>query len=269
MTKGPYDGHYAGTPAENYQRFFVPSIGRPAAENLIELTRLQPGEHVLDVACGTGVVAQLAAERVGADGLVAGLDVNPGMLAVARSAVPSGVSIDWYESSAKSMPFRDAAFDVVLCQMGLQFFHDKLAGLREMRRVLCTGGRVCVTVPGPRPPMFGIMSDALARHLSPDAASFVDLVFSMHDVDQIIELMRGAGFREVVARAEPTELRLPAPRDFLWQYIYSTPLAQAVTQADTARLEALEHDICTQWQKFAAGGSLSCHVGMTTGSALK
>ena len=269
MTNQVYDRSYGGSAAENYQRFFVPSIGGPLAEDLIEVARLQPGERVLDVACGTGVVTRLAAERVGAAGSVAGLDVHPGMLAVARSETPSNMPIDWYEASVESMPLEDESFEVVLCQMGLQFVPDKLAALREMRRVLNTGGRVYVTVPGPKPAIFAVMTDALARHLSPKAASFVDLVFSMHDVDELAELMRSAGFREVDVRAKPKDLRLPAPNDFLWQYIHSTPMAEAAAHADSRKLDALERDVCTQWQEFAKDGSLFARVGMTTGRAIK
>lgn len=269
MTDQVYDRSYPGTAAENYQRFFVPSIGGPVAEDLIEVARLQPGERVLDVACGTGVVTRLAAERVGAAGSVTGLDVNPGMLAVARSETPAGASIEWHEASAESMPLPDEAFDVVLCQMGLQFIPDELAALREMRRVLKSGGRVYVTVPGPRPEMFGIMADGLSRHLDAKAASFVDLVFSMHDADELRDLMRSADFREVDVQTKPKELRLPAPRDFLWQYVHSTPMAQMAAQADRARLDALEHEVCSQWQDFVADGSLSGKVGMTTGSAVR
>ena len=269
MTDRVYDRSYGGTAAENYQRFFVPFIGAPVAEDLIEVARLQPGERVLDVACGTGVVTRLAAERVGAASLVTGLDVNASMLAVARTETPSNISIDWYEASVESMPLEDEAFDVVLCQMGLQFIPNKLAALREMRRVLTTGGRVYVTVPGPKPAIFGIMTDALARHLSPAAASFVDLVFSLHDVDELTGLLRSAGFRDVDVQAKPKELRLSAPEDFLWQYIHSTPLAEAAAQADNRKLDALERDVCTQWREFVADGSLSGQVRMTTGSAIK
>jgi ubiquinone/menaquinone biosynthesis C-methylase UbiE len=207
---------YAGNPAENYQRFFVPAIGAPVADDLIAIAGLQPGERVLDVACGTGVVARLAAERVGATGSVTGLDIHPGMLAVAGSATPSDMSIDWQEANAESMPFPDNAFDVVLCQMGLQFVPGKLAALREMRRVLAMGGRAVISVPGPKPPLFAMMADAFARHISPEVASFVDLVFSMHDVDELKELIRSAGFRNVDVEAKPRTLRLPAAADFLW-----------------------------------------------------
>jgi ubiquinone/menaquinone biosynthesis C-methylase UbiE len=269
MARQVYANSYGGPPAENYERFFVPSIGAPVADDLLGTAALQPGQRVLDVACGTGVVTRRAAERVGVGGAVAGLDVNPGMLAVARSHTPPDISIDWYEASAESMPLPDEAFDIVLCQMGLQFVPDKLAALGEMRRVLDTDGRAFVTVPGPKPPMFAIMTDALARHLGPKAASFADLVFSMHNVDELAELMRGAGFREVDVQSKPKTLRLPMPADFLWQYIYSTPLAEAAAQAGKAKRDALERDVCVQWQAFAVDGSMVLQLGMTTATGRK
>jgi ubiquinone/menaquinone biosynthesis C-methylase UbiE len=256
-------------PAENYQLFFVPSIGAPAADDLVALANLQPGERVLDVACGTGIVARLAADRVGATGSVSGLDIHPGMLEVARSATSPGVAIEWHQADAESMPFPDGSFDVVLCQMGLQFPSGKLAALREMRRVLVTGGRALINVPGPMPPLFAIMADGLARHFGQQAAVFAERVFSMNDVDELRELLRGAGFRSVNVEAKPKDLRLPAPADFLWQYIYSTPLAEAAKQAGQTKRDALEHEVCGRWQAFVEDGSMPFQVGMTTGVALK
>jgi len=269
MTQQVYGETFRGNPAENYHRYFVPAIGAPMAEDLMEVARLQPGERVLDVGCGTGVVTRLAAERVGLVGNVAGLDVTSGMLAVARSQTPPDISIDWYEASAESMPLPDEAFDVVLCQMALQFIPNKLAALREMRRVLDRGGRAHITLPGPKPSLFAIMTDALARHLSPEAASFGDLVFSMHDVDEISQLMRSAGFQRVDVKAKPKTLHLPPPGVFLWQYINSTPMAEAAVQAGKGKRDALERDVCARWQEFVVDGLLSLQVGMTTATALK
>lgn len=261
-----YGKSYAGTPPQNYQRFFVPSIGRPVAEDLMVVANIQPGERVLDVACGTGVVTRMAAEQAGS---VAGLDLNPGMLAVAKAETPSDMSIDWYEANAEAMPLPDDAFDVALCQMGLQFVSGKLAALREMRRVLVSGGRAYVTVPGPKPPLFGVMTDALARHIGPEAAFFGDLVFSMNDAGELSALMRSAGFRNVTVESKPKALRVPAPADFLWQYLYSTPLAEAISQADEERRDALERDVCADWQEFVVNGSMSFQVGMTTATGIR
>jgi ubiquinone/menaquinone biosynthesis C-methylase UbiE len=95
------------------------------------------------------------------------------------------MSIDWYQASAESMPLSDEGFDIVLYQMGLQFIFNKLAAVREIWRVLGQERRAFVTMPGPKPAMFAVMTHALARHISPQAASFTDLVFPMHDADEL------------------------------------------------------------------------------------
>lgn len=261
---------HQGNPAENYQRFFVPAIGAPVAHDLVAAAGLQPGERVLDVGCGTGVVARLAAGQVGTGASVVGLDIHPGMLAVAAAATPPGTSITWREGNAESLPFPEGSFDVVLCQMSLQFVTGKLDALREMRRVLAPGGRALACVPGPRPPLFGILATALASHFGPQPAAFADRVFSMHDVDELAELMRSAGFMDVAVAAKPRALRLPAPADFLWQYIASTPLAETAGKAGAAERDAFERDVRAQWQAFAGDdGAMELEVGITTASGRK
>lgn len=134
----------SGNAAEHYERYIVPTIFIPWSTDLLERAALQPGERVLDVACGTGVVARHAAQQVGSDGTVTGLDLNPVMLEVARTqAASSDAVVEWHQGDAGALPFDDAAFDVVLCQQGLQFFPDKVKALREMHRVLVPGGAGC------------------------------------------------------------------------------------------------------------------------------
>ncbi|HSO54831.1 MAG TPA: methyltransferase domain-containing protein, partial [Actinomycetes bacterium] len=137
----------AGNAALAYEAHLVPAIFAAWAPRLLGSANPAVGERVLDVACGTGVVARLAAERVGPGGRVAGLDLNPGMLAVARGLPPMpGAPITWQEANAVALPFPEATFDVVLCQQGLQFFPDRPAALREMHRVLAPGGRLALSV---------------------------------------------------------------------------------------------------------------------------
>lgn len=260
---------YGGSAPENYERFFVPAIGAPLAADLMDIAALRPGERVLDIACGTGVVARLAAERVGASGTVAGLDVNPGMLAVARSVTPPGMSIEWHEASAEAMPLPDEVFDVVLCQLGLQFVPDKSAALREMRRVLAPGGRLVINVPGPITRTFVILAEALARHIKPELAGFVHHVFSLHDAGELQHLISGAGFREGATQSNAKTLRLPAPQEFLWQYVHSTPLAGAVAQADDEHRAALERDVVAQWQAFVKDGALMYQQNFVFATARK
>jgi len=264
MSSRPYDAASAKRAAENYERYFVPVIGAPVAEDLVQAAALQTGESVLDVACGTGAVTRLAAARVGAEGAVAGLDPNAAMLAVARETVSSGPSIAWHEAPAEAIPLPDGSFDVVLCGMGLQFFSDRQAGLGEIRRVLRPGGRFVASLPGPTPPVLGIMAEELARHVGPESASFVHLVFALHDAGELRVLAQDAGFEDVDVRSTPKDLRLPPPEEFLWQYVRSTPLAAAVAEVDEERRAALERDYAARCREFVEDGGLTGSVRMTT-----
>jgi SAM-dependent methyltransferase len=136
-----------GDAAERYERYVARYVLGPWAPLLVDAARLQPGERALDVACGTGVVARAAAERVGPAGQVTGIDLNAGMIRVARSLPrPAGARIEWLERSALDLGLADASVDAVLCQQGLQFFPDKPRALREMRRVLRRAGRLALSV---------------------------------------------------------------------------------------------------------------------------
>ncbi len=265
MTRSAFNADdYQGTGPENYEKFFVPAIGAPLAQDLVTAASLRPGERMLDLACGTGIVTRLAVERLGEKGSIAGLDVNPGMLAVARAAAPIGSTIDWYETTAEAMPLPDDSFDVVLCQMGLQFVPNKLQALMETRRVLGAGGRVVLNLPGPTPKMFALLADALAHHIDPMCEGFVHVVFSMHDGDELRALLSRAGFEDIQIERTTKTLRLPRPDEFLWQYIYSTPLAGPVGQATEAQRAALADDVHARWQEFVRDGVLTLEVGVTT-----
>jgi ubiquinone/menaquinone biosynthesis C-methylase UbiE len=260
---------YGGTAPENYERYFVPTIGTRFATELLDAAALQPGERVLDVACGTGVVTRLAAGIVGPDVAVAGLDVNPGMLGVARSVTPARTNIEWHEASAESMPLPDESFDIVVCSLGLQFLPDKTAALQEMQRVLVPGGRLAIGTVGPTPPVFAILEQALARHVKPEVAAFIRQVFSLHDTHELHDLMVAAGFREVQVKPKTLKLTLPAPAEFLWQYVHSTPLAGAVGQIDDEGRAALERDVAAGWQTFVQDGALVAELNIVVSTSRK
>src|SRR5262245_42633056 len=126
----------SGSAAEFYERY-VRLIMEPWVRCLVDVAALRPAEHVLDVACGPGFVARVAAHRVGLEGRVVGVDLNASMIEAARAA--SGrdpeTTIEWRTGDAGALPLEDRAFDVVLCQQGVQFFPDRVRSLQEMRRV--------------------------------------------------------------------------------------------------------------------------------------
>lgn len=267
-TGSVYGKAYGGSAPENYQRYFVPVIGGPFAEDLIVEAALRPGERVLDVACGTGVVARLSAEGVGPSGTVAALDLNPAMLSVARSVPSTGAAIRWYETTAESIPLPDDAFDVVLCQLGLQFVADKSAALREMRRVLAPGGRAFVTTPPPNA-FFDVLDEAITRHVGSEAGAFVRMVFSLKDPAIIDRLFRDAGLADVSVRTYAKDLRLPEAREFLWQYVHSTPLTSMLASLDAARIAALEREVVDRWAQWSDADGMKYEQGMNVSKARK
>lgn len=265
-SSGFYGAAYRGSATENYERYFVPAIGGPLAEELVAAAELRPGERVLDVACGTGVVARLAADRVGPSGSVAGADVNAGMLAVAARRRIVRTAIQWHETAAEAMPLPDAAFDVVLCQLALQFFRDQAAAVREMHRVLTPGGRTLASVPAPTA-FFEVFERGITQHVAPAVGAFVRQVFSLHDERQLQNLFSDAGFRQVTVRTDSRDLRLP--RDFMWQYVHCTPLAGPVGKLTDDGRAALEREIVSGWEAWAADGGLRYTQPVLTVSARK
>lgn len=261
MQKQHFEETYSAHPPENYEQFFVPAIGKPLAEDLVEKAQLTSGENIMDVACGTGIVARLATEKVGSKGFVSGLDADPGMLAVARSL---DQTIEWYEANAETIPIPDNTFDVVFCQMGLQFFENKVVVLKEMYRILKQGGRLCINVPGPIADLFKAMVNAMKKNISEQAAGFLAHVFSLYKPNEIQEIMLRAGFKNVKIEPSEKELHLPKAEKFLWQYIHSTPLAAVVLKSDKHSLRSLEKDVSKSWQNFSQNGSIIYNQPMVT-----
>src|SRR5512144_2766842 len=232
----------AGNAAETYERALPPAVFAAWAPLVVALGDPRSGERVLDVACGTGVVTRLVAQQVGQTGKVVGLDLNPGMLAVAAATAASepltSASITWQEASATRMPFPDGAFDVAYCQLGLQFFPDRPAALREMHRVLVSGGRVGLMVWRgiEHSPGFDILAAALARHVSPEAAGIMRAPFGLAEAEELRGLMAAAGFRDITIRPVAGTVRFPSVARFVQDYVAGSPLAGHVAKvSDEAR----------------------------------
>ena len=131
-----------------YEEFFVPRLFEPWAKLLLDEAKLKKGQAVIDVATGPGTVARLAAPRLGPKGRITATDISRPMLDIARAkpALTGVAPIEYVESPAAPLSAPTGAFDVVLCQQGLQFFPDRPAALREMKRVLKPGGRAVIAV---------------------------------------------------------------------------------------------------------------------------
>jgi ubiquinone/menaquinone biosynthesis C-methylase UbiE len=231
-----------GSAPELYQRYLVPAITTKWAEDLVGRAQPQAGEDVLDVACGTGVVARLANRRM-VQGHVTGLDLNKGMLAVARTLPNEGTPIDWIEGSALDLPFPAGKFDLVLCQLGLQFFPDQGRALREMRRVLSPSGRVALSVYSPieRTPGANAFVLALDRVLGPDASRIKRGEHSFVNPNQLHERLIDAGFAEVEVQTVVQDIEFPSVLDYVRFQLLATPMAALLSdRAEVDRQVAIQ-----------------------------
>jgi ubiquinone/menaquinone biosynthesis C-methylase UbiE len=246
----------AGTPGEIYERDMVPAMFAGWVDVLLDLVAPKPGERLLDVACGTGVVARQALERVGPSGRVVGLDMNPNMLMVARARAPG---VEWHEGNGMALPFADREFDVVVCQQGLQFFPDPTVGLSQMRRVLASGGRVGVAVWAAieTSPGHHALVQALERHVNAEAARVMSSPFNLGAIDALRSRAEAAGFKDVEARTERRDCRFPTPEAFTRGVLGGGTLARLGIQVAGEALAAVIEDVDQALQPYVEAEGLA------------
>jgi ubiquinone/menaquinone biosynthesis C-methylase UbiE len=190
--------------AEIYESVLVGPLFRPFAEELIARLQSRNGDSLIDVACGTGIVARIGREKLGPGARIAGVDVAPPMLAVARNG---DATIDWREGNAASLPVGDGeTFSLLTCHQGLQFFPDKAGAARQMRRVLAPGGRVAIACWGSLQdiPVDLELNDIAERHLG----KIVDSRHSFGNSDALKALLADGGFRDVRVGTFSHDVRL-------------------------------------------------------------
>lgn len=238
--------------AELYEAAFVPAFFEQWVPVLLDAAAVRPGQRVLDVACGTGVVARHAAGRADG-GSVTGLDLNEAMLAVARRVEPA---ITWTHGDAAELPFPDGCFDVVLCQMGLMFFPDPGRAVDEMARVVAAGGVVAIDVPAALAdqPAFAAFVEMVAEHAGPVAANLLTSYFTCGDLDRLTELLTAAGLVDVAAHTEAGRYRAPSIDVAVATEVDSTPLLERIDEQTYARIRADSRGV---WQPYTtADGAL-------------
>jgi SAM-dependent methyltransferase len=232
--------------AEVYEERFVPALFRQWVEPLLHAAAVGPGDRMLDVACGTGVVARAAAERVAPDGKVTGVDLNPAMLAVARRVAPE---IDWRQGDVAALPFGDRAFDVVSCQAAMFFFHDPTGALSEMGRVTRPGGRVVVQSFSSlsAQPAYGPWVDMVARFAGPDAVELLGTYWAQGDPEIMGGRCADAGLRVTAEHQHTRPAYFPSIQTMVLTEVNATPLRDRLDQADLDRILAESHEVLGQF----------------------
>ena len=226
--------------AESYEANFVPHLFAGLAGSLLDAAQPHPGQRLLDVCCGTGIVARTAADRIGTTARIVGLDLNDAMLTVARRVRPE---LEWRQGDAQSLPFGDAEFDVVTCQSGLMFVPDPAQAVREMARVLASGGTLAVQLwsAPDRQPGFQGMADAVARHAGPESVALISTYFSLGDSDEFAGMCVAAGLEGTTTTRMPMTLRAGSIDEYVTAEVESTPLVSQISDEVYGRIRADAH----------------------------
>jgi ubiquinone/menaquinone biosynthesis C-methylase UbiE len=228
--------------AELYERVLVAHLLEPWAATLVAFAQLDRGQAVIDIACGTGIVARTARKAIGPDAPLVGVDRDPDMLEVARRV---DNTIDWREGQAGALPVRDAeSFDVAFCHQGIQFVSDKVSALRAMRRLLRPGGRTAVAV------WRSLNENGVFAELAVVAERVIgpidDQRYGFPDPDALERLFIDGGFRSVDVHAACQRVRFTGdPRQFARLNAMAAvdmSLARTRPEAERARLVSVIAD---------------------------
>lgn len=261
----------APNPAAFYESYLVRYLFGPWSLDLIDRVRPQPGERVLDLACGTGAVAREVMTRISPNGSLVGVDISPDMLRVASEVVGTreGV-VQWQQASAESLPLPDASFDVALCQQGLQFFPDKQGALRELRRVLKPGGRVALSVW--RAIEHNPVQHAMSKAANGRLGAAIAVSFGLGENGALERMLEDAGFQS--ARVESVEkvIAFPSADEYVANTVRGAaaglPDLRALTDHERAQLAAaVRAEVAPTLLGYTSGGELRCPLAVHVATA--
>jgi ubiquinone/menaquinone biosynthesis C-methylase UbiE len=239
----------------HYDEYLVPGMFVPLAQVVAEAVDAAPGDRVLDVGCGSGVLSRELARRVAPDGSVVGSDLGEGMLAVARGYA-SAIPISYVQADAEQLPFADGEFSVVTCQQALQFFPGRLVALAEFRRVLAAGGRLAVACWCSIEGTAGMraIAKALDRHIGRHAGDMMRAPFVIEDPAELRMLLESAGFSDIVVEIERIEARYPTPEQFAPRTIAAGPIAPIFAAATDEQRAAITAEVAAALAPYVDEG---------------
>ncbi len=246
--------------AERYDSFLVPVIFRPWAREMIARARPKDGEHILDLACGTGVLVREIIHSDIVPGSLTGADHSPQMLEVARvRATEAGISAEWVEADAGALPFPDDRFDLAFCQQALQFFPDRPRACRELHRVVKPGGRValCIQRELAVNPLLRAQAAALDKHVGKEAGDAVRAICGLPDGKAIRKLFEDAGFKDVVVESVSLSLHHPDGRAFAGGAMGGMHTGDKLSMLDIDRRERSIDDFLSGMKECFDGTALN------------
>lgn len=253
--------------AAAYDAVLVPLIFEPWAESLLTGVSNWEGCTVLDLATGTGIVAQLAAGRVGPHGRVKGTDLNREMLAQARRCCEETTpAIEFSEATGPAIAADDESIDVVLCQQGFQFFADLEATAREIRRVLRPGGRLRASTwaPADECAFFGWICQALTEIGESEIEAVMRLPFDHMPPEKLLSPFVKAGFADASVERQSMPLTMSGEARAALRAVYATPIGPPVEALPAGRRDLFDAAFLRLVERHRVDestlGNLTAHV---------
>lgn len=252
----PTDHVFAGSIPETYDRYLVPLIFEPYAQDLAARVEAERPRQVLELAAGTGVVTRALATRLPPEVALVASDLNPGMLEQARR-IGTARAVEWRQADAMALPCPEASFDVVACQFGAMFFPDKRAAFAEARRVLRPGGAFLFNVWDriEDNELADVITEALAQRFPADPPRFMARTpHGYHDRATLEADVRAAGFTHLQLATVTDRSRAPSPREPAVAYCQGTPLRSEIDARDPSALaEATDLAEAALARRFGTG----------------
>ncbi len=241
-----------------YEAQKVTSIFAPLAQATLEQVQVSQGDRVLDVACGTGIVARTLNKQCPGPVNVAGVDLNEMMIEKSR-AMTDGFAgrFEWHVADASDMPFDDASFSVVFCQQGLQYFSDDAAALSEMRRVLLPDGRLALSLWAPANDYFLAQEEALKKYVSTEAGTKALAPFSYPCEERVPELLQKLGFKNIRSGILTVDRVIPDVVDGIREDILGSPLGPLVKHKGRRAMDAVVDEIVETCSRYIVDGNLT------------
>jgi len=239
------DAAFAGSIPAIYDSALGPMFFEPYARDLAKRLKARKGDKILEIAAGTGIVTRRLLQRMPADAHLVASDLNDGMLEIARANVPPDPRLEWRQADATALPFPDRSFDAVVCQFGLMFFPDKIAALREVRRVLAAGGKLLLSTWGSLAdnPIANRAHGTIASFFHTDQPPFYLVPFGMHDREAVKEMLLQAGFTtvdvDVVELMGKSASALTAAKGL----VYGSPVIHQIHERGGVAPEAIMHAV--------------------------
>jgi ubiquinone/menaquinone biosynthesis C-methylase UbiE len=229
----------------------------PLADAMLNIVSLDANDRVLDVACGTGIVARKAKERTGPLARVVGADLNEGMIQTAQSLTdPIARSCEWVVAPAEDMPFEKGEFTKVFCQQGLQFFPDQIAALAEMRRVLADDGQIFITIWKEPSPFFTALAASIENHINKSLAEKSLAPFNYGGHGEMQTVLEQVGFSGFVATELTVNRTIYDPKNSIEKEIMGNPIGPAVSEMGQEVMQVVCEDVYTAMNSYIRGSTL-------------